>query len=220
MAATVRARSHQVGLGEPSGGPRQRADQHKPESHQSGRVGLVAPVIALVAEGERAAQHHTICVVDDTSAGAKKRQSSQHAAAWLWAVWQQPSSEPPTKPAPSVPRVLCETHKSSRRPAVPSTHLSNPPPTLARLGHRRGVPPMQEWAVAAARSACHGCRTPGHSHRPRQGPLGRAECTLRARTVSARSKFSLSEPRVCFPETYIPKCMLSGLAFRRPWRQC
>lgn len=53
---------------------------------------------------------------------------------------------------------------------------------------------MQEWAVAAARSACHGCRTPGHSHRPRQGPLGRAECTLRARTVSARSKFSLSEP--------------------------
>ena len=44
---------------------------------------------------------------------------------------------------------------------------------------------MQEWAVAAARSACHGCRTPGHSHRPRQGPLGRAECTLRARTVSA-----------------------------------
>ena len=126
--------------------------------------------------------------------GAKKRQSTQHAAAWLWAVWQQPSSEPATKPAPSVPRVLCETHTSSRRTAVPSTHLSNPPPTLARLGHRRGVPPMQEWAVAAARSACHGCRTPGHSHRPRQGPLGRAECTLRARTVSARSKFSLSEP--------------------------
>ena len=74
MAATVRARSRQVGLGEPSGGPRQRADQHKPESHQSGRVGLVAPVIALVAEGERAAQHHTICLgVDDTSAGEAQR---------------------------------------------------------------------------------------------------------------------------------------------------
>ena len=185
MAATVRARSHQVGLGEQSGGPRQRADRHKPESHQSGRVGLVAPVIALVAEGERAAQHHTICpeCVDDTSAGAKKRQSTQHAAAWLWAVWQQPSSEPPTKPAPSVPRVLCETHKSSRRTAVPSTHLSNPPPTLARLGHRRGVPPMQEWRsqqlIALAMAAAHPGTVTGRDRDPWDGlsaRCGLAQC--------------------------------------------
>jgi len=52
---------------------------------------------------------------------------------------------------------------------------------------------MQKWVDATARRACQGCRTPRHNHRPRQGPVERAGGTLRARTVSARSKLSLSE---------------------------
>ena len=55
-----------------------------------------------------------------SAAAHQKHNELRNATAWLWPVWQPPSSEPLIIP---VPRAIGDTHNSSQRPAVSSIQL-------------------------------------------------------------------------------------------------
>ena len=58
-----------------------------------------------------------------SAAAHQKHNELRNATAWLWPVWQPPSSEPLIIPVPTVARAIGDTHNSSQQPAVSSIQL-------------------------------------------------------------------------------------------------